>query len=178
MSQTEKSENSSSTSALAREITQNATDSASISDSGFEIYLRNWADSTNPVLSNWGVHLYAEIFQTIDQMTKLPEDDPLSLEPVVAHKALNLLGFLKEQMKIDPPKIINQDGEALALTWVAGNLKRYLTIADDEVDLMHLSLNQPFRCEEVLSQEDQLPYKAIFERLSAQPKSRSTESEQ
>jgi len=177
MRQIERSDTASSTDDLVREYTQNATRDWSFSGKTHSINRQNWTHGDNSVLTNWEVHLYGDVFHAIDQMVRLPEDDPLSLEPEVAHRALNLLGFLKEQIKVDPPRIINQDGEAIAFTWVEGNLKRYLTVADDEVDLMHLLLDRPFHCEEVLSHDKQIPYQEIFERLSAETKSHSIENE-
>jgi hypothetical protein len=168
---------SSSTNETVRGGTQNETDGVRAVETRFTRNVNDWPIRTNTALSNWNAHLYSELFQAIDQMTKLSSTEPLALDEKVAHKALNVLGFIREQMKIEPPRIINQDGDALSFTWIYGSLKRYLTIADDEVDLMHLSLNHPFRCEEVLSNEDEIPYREILLRLSALPNSRTTEDD-
>ena len=128
----------------------------------------------NPSLSNWDMHVYFEILNAIDQMTRLPESDRLYLDKKVATRAINLLGFLKEQLKIHPPKIINQDGEAIAYTWVEDNFKRYLSVSDYEVDLMELTHDDQDSYEEVLSQDTSIPFDKIMERLLVQTKSHST----
>ncbi|MYG43329.1 MAG: hypothetical protein F4203_09420 [Rhodobacteraceae bacterium] len=120
------------------------------------------------------IQVYSDIHHTIDQMARLPKDNNLYLDKNIAHKALNLLGYFKEQLKIRPPKIINQDGEALAYTWVIGNIKRYLIVADEEVSLMDLTLDGQDSYEEVLSQDDNLPLDKIKERLLVQTNSLST----
>lgn len=125
-------------------------------------------------LSNWHNHLYAEIFGAIHHMKELPDFDDLFLDSHAAERALNVLGFMKEQMRLIPPRIINQDGEALSFTWDLGDIKRYLTVSDDEVDLMHLSKKLATRCEEVISEGDDLNYETIFSYLS--DGSRSTSS--
>ncbi|MCY4184966.1 MAG: hypothetical protein OXC82_01320 [Rhodobacteraceae bacterium] len=131
-------------------------------------------NNLNHLLSNWDVRVYLKIHQAIDQMTRLPEEDQLYLDQKIATRAINLLGFLKEQLKIPPPKIINQNGEALAYTWVLGKIKRYLIVADDAVDLMELSIDGKDSYEEVLSQDEDLPFDKIMERLILQTKSQST----
>ncbi|MCY3725268.1 MAG: hypothetical protein OXF95_01370 [Rhodobacteraceae bacterium] len=147
----------------------NATDKNS-----WEFIRKDTKDTDNILLSNWDAHVYSEILHTIDQMTRLPEDDQLHLDSKIATKAINLLGFLKEQLKIHPPKIINQDGEALSYTWVVGNCKRYLTVSDDEVDLMVLAQDGQDSHEEVLSRGENLPFDKIIKRLLVQTKSHST----
>ncbi len=141
----------------------------------WEFIRKDPKDTDNYLLSNWNTHVYTEILHALDQMTRLPEEDQLHLNDKIATKAQNLLGFFKEQLKIHPPKIINQDGEAIAYTWVVGNIKRYLTVSDYEVDLMEITLDGKDSYEEVLSQEENnLPLDKIMERLHVQTKSNST----
>ncbi|MYE36435.1 MAG: hypothetical protein F4X24_02575 [Rhodobacteraceae bacterium] len=131
-------------------------------------------DINKQSLSWSDIQVYSDIHHAIDQMARLPKDNNLNLDKNIAHKALNLLGYFKEQLKIRPPKIINQDGEALAYTWVIGNIKRYLIVADEEVSLMDLTLDGQDSYEEVLSQDDNLPLNKIKERLLVQTNSLST----
>ncbi|GAB2184952.1 hypothetical protein [Roseibium sp. LAB1] len=135
----------------------------------------NGRTERNPVFSNWQTSLYGDLFQAIYTMSELPEFDQMHLEPDVAKKASLVLGFLKEQLKMEPPKIINQDREALSFTWEGGDFKRYLTVAEDEIDLMHLSLPRVVRCEQILSEGVDIDYKSILENLSANTRSTSVD---
>ncbi|NKI61760.1 hypothetical protein HCG46_26030 [Labrenzia sp. PO1] len=128
-------------------------------------------------LSNWEGHVYAELFQAIHSMSELPEQEDLFLVPEVAKKASSVLGFLKEQVQLAPPKIINQDGEALSFTWDDRVLKKYLTVSDEEIDLMHVCKPLLTRCEEVLSEGEVIDYKTIFDRFSGVARSSSMSEE-
>lgn len=160
-----------------REVSVNATENVRRPSSPYQRQASSLAHSAKPVLSNWDVHFYSEVFHAIRAMTEIPEGEPLRLDEETAERAIDVLGFLKEQVKIDPPRLINQDGDALALTWVKNGLKSYLTVADDEIDLMHVSLKDMFRCEEVLSEKNEIPFDKILARLSAQVKSESLDDE-
>ena len=127
-------------------------------------------------LSNWSNHLYAELFNTIIKMGELPEGSELHLEPEATQNAVSVLAFVKEQMTMLPPRMLNQDGEAVSFTWNIGNLKRYLTVSEDEVDLMHLSNRFPIRCEEVLSEGKEIDYQNLFTHLAELPRSTSSET--
>jgi len=140
----------------------------------FKDYKIDRKDINKQSLSWSDIQVYSDIHHAIDQMARLSKDNNLNLDKNIAHKALNLLGYFKEQLKIRPPKIINQDGEALAYSWVIGNIKRYLIVADEEVSLMDLTLDGQDSYEEVLSQDDNLPLDKIKERLLVQTNSLST----
>jgi len=129
-------------------------------------------------LSNWNVYLYDEITNAIHHMVWLTEEDELYLDRQVAVQALNVLAILRYQMEINPPKILNHDGEVLAFTWIIGNAKRYLTVSDeDQVNLLHLpsSLNNQGR--KISSENNRFPYAEIPERLHVKLKSHSIESQ-
>lgn len=153
-------------------ISENATGMIVASEP--KLYDYNKGSNSSTTLTNWDVHIYAEILQTIHLMAEMSEGEQLFLEPGVARRAREMLSFLKDHLSIDPPKIINQDGQALSLTWTRGNGKHYLTIADDEVDLMYLSPDHPNPHVEILANGNQIPYEKIFESRLALPKSHST----
>lgn len=127
-------------------------------------------------LSNWDAHLYEEIENAIRRMSRLPEGEEFFLDAEVSRRALSVLYFLKDQEMTKPPKILNHDGESLSFTWMFGDMKRYLTVSDDEVDLMYLfpRLDVP-RKEEVLSQGKEIPYEEIAKRLAIHLKSSTVE---
>ncbi len=127
-------------------------------------------------LNNWHSHLYGDVFEAIATMAELPEPDTFHLEREVADRALTIVAFLKENLRVAPPKIVNQDGEALSLTWSEGVVKKYLTVGHDEVDLMLFSRHNYLKCEETLSDDKEISFSKIAERLSTLPKSSSVES--
>ncbi len=137
------------------------------------VFHENAGQSANTRLSNWDAYLYAEIADAINRMSRLSEDDELFLDKEVARRALTVLGFLKDHAAINPPKILNHGGEALAFTWMIQGIKRYLTVADDEVDLMSLSPDL-LPQEEVLSQGSGIPYPEILKKLRSAPISNRT----
>ena len=81
-------------------------------------------------------------------------------------------------MDIDPPKLINQDNEALSFTWSDKQLKQYLTISVDELDMMHLSKNSYIRCEELISAGNEIDYKSLIQHPYFSPRSTSISEEE
>ncbi len=173
MSEYTHNSSSSSTSRLDWKTSKNAT------GVNFEINIvkdspYNSIPSINPPLSNWNAYVYDEIISTIDVMKKLPQGEPLALDPKVANRAQNILSFIREQLKINPPKILNQDGDAVVYTWVEEDKEYYLTVADDEVDLMKFYQDGTYHVEVLSQDESDLPYKKIMELMLLHPKTSST----
>ncbi len=127
----------------------------------------------NHYLSNWDSHIYASLFRTIQLMTELPETDPYFLESEVSKRTQGVLSFLRENVDIAPPKIINQDNQAISLTWTNPNFKRYITVYDDEICLLDLPNDNSLRKEEVISIGDEYPFKRMMECMSILPRSSS-----
>jgi hypothetical protein len=120
--------------------------------------------------SNWQSHLYAELSVAIDKMMRLSDDHDFYLEKEAGRKALSVLAFVRENIAIDPPKIINQSGEAVSFTWSFGDVKQYLTVAEDEVDLLLFKKSLNLRCEESLSTENYIDWSKILLRLGGAAK--------
>ena len=127
--------------------------------------------------TNWSSHIYEELFTAIKCMTELPHDNHFHLDALSGNLAMNLLGFIKEQVDVAPPKLYNQSGEAVVFTWDLGELKRYLTVAEDEIDLMHMSKISRFRCEETLTDHGKIDYRKLLSLLGPSPLNNSISTE-
>lgn len=118
--------------------------------------------------------MYGELFAAITKMADLPDGNELHLDRVAAERAIAVLSFIKEHTRVSAPKLMNQDNEAVVFTWNFGDLKRYLTVAEDEVDVMFLHKPRQFRCEEVLTHGGELDYPKLMKSIDPEPKSSST----
>lgn len=118
--------------------------------------------------TNWVRHVYEEITSAIVQMTKLPSDSDFHLNNATGQRAIEILGFIRENLNLEMPKIINQDGEALSFTWQSGTVKRYLNVALEEVDMMELDLQTRLRKESTICGTGDVDLARLIEALNAQ----------
>jgi hypothetical protein len=154
-----------------------STKDSVVIENKFKNYISSSADSASVSFershSNWHRHLYGELASAIEKMSKLSDNDEYHIQTEAAQKALTVLAFIRENVAVEPPKILNQSGEAISFTWNLGNIKRYLTVADDEIDLMLLQKPNGVRCEETLSVGEDIDWAKILNRLGGAVKSAS-----
>ena len=122
-------------------------------------------------LANWQAHLYVEIHNAIEGMSDLPEMEALHLDQNVAKRALAVVAFLKESLRVKPPKILNQDGGTVSLTWSDGGWKKFLNISEYEVDVLFMSTSSYEKREYVLSEGPEIPLSRFAEILNSRVKS-------
>lgn len=89
---------------------------------------------------------YAAIQSAIHTMALLPESHSFHVDARAVYKASDLLGVMWENFHIEPPKVLPQDGEAVVFTWDHGDIKRYVTVDDEDVDVMDLHKTTQVKC--------------------------------
>lgn len=97
-------------------------------------------DHLSYIRSNWIKAMCGDVIQTLFTMSDLPEDHPLHLDPVLARRAADVLGTIVSTVNADPPRLLNEDGEAVTFTWALGPAKRYVSIDAESVELMDRDL--------------------------------------
>jgi hypothetical protein len=101
--------------------------------------------------SNWETHLFGEINELIFKMTRLPEAHDFYLHEHVARRAADLLATISTSSQIEPPRVINEEGDTVLFTWEEGDLKKYLCIDGEEVEIRVRKPGTPYSASETLS---------------------------
>lgn len=124
-------------------------------------------------LSNWQANMFEELQRTIYLMFRLPEEHDLHLDPAVAWRASEILGWIKSNTDAEAPRIINEDGDTLMFTWDEGALKKYLCIDDSEIEIEARRKGAPYVASEVVGHSDFLDVKRLTELLGLKLRSDS-----
>lgn len=103
-------------------------------------------ESSLPKLDNFRKWHYLSLQKALFSLSHLDEEDDFHITPEVAERASVVLGIIAENIDIDPPKFFPQDGEAAVFTWEEGNIKRFLTVDDEDIDLMDLEKTSFIQC--------------------------------
>ncbi|MBP0439552.1 hypothetical protein [Tianweitania sediminis] len=90
---------------------------------------------------------YYALYEAIRRMARLPKGHDFHIDTESAKHAEELLAVFATNFKGRAPKMFAQDGEAVVLTWDFDVLKRYLTIAGQELDLMDIGRASKMRCD-------------------------------
>lgn len=93
--------------------------------------------------NNLRADMYHDLFEAITSLAMLPEGDPMRINLQVCTAALDIVGVLKENFDVPPPKIFPHEDETLVLKWDERDKVRMLWIEDDdEVDLIDRRLGE------------------------------------
>lgn len=84
-------------------------------------------------------HTFAGLRKTVDD---LRSDDPApwawwEVKPAVCDVTIEVLNFL-EKIGATPPLLLPEAGDAMALTWSVGTEKIFLTLTEEDKDLVHI----------------------------------------
>lgn len=123
------------------------------------------------------VGLFSAIEKSIAMLPHLPEDDENYLCSEAAEKALLVLSVLRHA-NVPPPRIIPEDPDALSFTWDSSELKRFLTVALDEVDVTHVHRPTKSRARRAVNFGDKIRAQDVFSAIGAAPINRSMSIEE
>ena len=112
--------------------------------------------------SNWNSAVYATIFDTISKMQLLNCEEDYYLDRHIGEKAKSVLSLIKDHLDLDPPLIINEDGDELIFTWIINCNKYYLTIVEDEIYFMELNTNTVKSKSDVITKGTELNVKEFL----------------
>lgn len=104
------------------------------------------------VKSNHNVRFarFAALQEALKSVSKLDEDDCFYLSPEVSIRASDFLSVIANNLTIEPPKFLPQDGEVAVFTWETLQTKRFLSIDPTEVDLLDVSTESFIKCAHVV----------------------------
>lgn len=125
-------------------------------------------------LSNWQTHIFEELQRTIYLMHRLPPSHDLHLDPAVAWRASEILGWIKSNTDAEPPKVINEEGETLMFTWDEGAVKKYLCVDDSDIEIEARRKGSPYVASEVVGHSNLLDAKRLTELLGFKLRSDSS----
>ncbi|MEZ2329946.1 hypothetical protein AB6802_09495 [Mesorhizobium sp. RCC_202] len=94
---------------------------------------------------------FAKLLETIRRMARLPEHDDFYIDAKTAANSEAIVAVLWNNFELDAPKMFPHEGDSLVLTWDSTVLKRLLTIADEDLDLLEMNKKSKVRCEQELS---------------------------
>lgn len=135
--------------------------------------LQGLVSATTKPRSNWETHLFEEVNQLIFQMSRLPAEHDFHLDEAVARRAADVLGAINSSSLIDAPRVINEEGDTVLFTWEDGDLKKYLCIDGEEVELRVRKPGTPFSASETLSKGGDFNVYTLLNALGAGMKSGS-----
>jgi hypothetical protein len=111
---------------------------------------------------------YWALQNALQAMGALPEDHDFHVSPAAIQRAADLLGVIVQNFDISPPRVLPQDGEAVVFTWDYGAQKRYLTVDEDDMDIMDLDRKSQVRCVHNLDSPEDNTYEKLVSILGAQ----------
>ncbi|MDX2483804.1 MAG: hypothetical protein QNK42_09135 [Pseudodonghicola sp.] len=123
------------------------------------------------------VGLFHSIEKTISMLPTLPEDDENYLCPEAAKKAILILSALRHA-NMPPPRIIPEDADALSFTWDSLFIKRFLTVALDEVDITHVHRPTRKRARRTVFVGEKIQPRELFTAIGAAPINKSLSVEE
>lgn len=89
---------------------------------------------------------YLGLLEAISRMALYPEGHAFHVERGAAEKARELVGMLRHNLLIGAPRVFPHEGEAVVLTWREGEVKRLLSIDNEEWSLRDVNLRNSGRC--------------------------------
>lgn len=94
------------------------------------------------------------------ELSGLSEEDDFYLSPEVAHRASEILGAICQNIDIEAPRFFPQDGEAAVFTWDGFNIKRFLTVDEEDIDILDLEKTNFIKCkhEMPVERDEQLSF--------------------
>lgn len=129
------------------DATNNETAPAGASHHTAESSVARWLRESGASIPNsdraWKFMLLKEV---IRRMALLPDHDSLYVDDATSRNAVDLVGLMAANFEIEAPKVFSHDAEAVVMTWDLGEIKRLLTIAGMETDLLDVHKPTQIRC--------------------------------
>lgn len=88
--------------------------------------------------SNYDTNFFFELQNAISKMTELPNEHHMHLDSKLSNRAKAILSVIAFNSKIEPPRLINEDGDAVVFTWRRPRGKSYLSVDSEHIDLMEI----------------------------------------
>ena len=153
-------------------------ESKTASGSASDGYLVNWtpkiALSASSILglsdnrkNNREVSSFYDLMGAIYKMSNLPEIHHLHIDKDLSTRAQSLLAIIFENTSAPVPKIKNEDGEAVVFTWTTGAAKKYLTVDEEQIDMLEVGPDDECRSVD-LSEEGSLDLRSLLSELKFQ----------
>lgn len=132
------------------------------------------ATATHLSQSNYNIFWLQQAEESIVRLTMLDLDDPYHLDPDAGRRAIEILSFLRHNVLINPPRVLPEGEEDVALTWESDASKRYLSVSLDSVEVMDLIKADRSRTIEQIGDDTHVDLMKLIELLSAQTNSQSS----
>lgn len=116
--------------------------------------------------SNHRGSLFFSIHTTLETMKSLPECHSFSLDPEVAARAQDLLSVLRWNFNIEAPRIFPQEHDVLVMKWQDNSLERFLSVTQDDVDLLDINPHNGIRCVHDLTEQGEIALRKLHDVLS------------
>lgn len=130
--------------------------------------------AAQPLHSNYNMVWLQKAEESIARLTELDLDDPYHLDADAGRRAVEILSFLRHNVKINAPRVLPEGEEDIALTWESDALKRYLSVSLDSVEIMDVIKADRSRTIEQVGDNTHVDLKKLIEILSAQTNSQSS----
>lgn len=154
----------------------NATNQISVEDGLTALY--QWADAAHESVSqrprsNWDAHLFGELIQALFKMSQLPEDHDLFLTSGASRRAADVLGAIQANTRLTPPRLMNEDGDTVLFSWLDANIKKYLCVDEDDIELEVRKLGTRQYCSETILTEGVMEVEKILQAVGSIEKNSS-----
>lgn len=123
--------------------------------------------------SNWTAHLYGELLQALFKMSQLPESHDLFLHSGVSKRAADVLGAIQANTLLAPPRLMNEDGDTVLFSWSDADLKKYLCVDEDDIELEVRKLGARHYCSEIVLTDGAMEVEKILQAVGSMEKNSS-----
>lgn len=113
---------------------------------------------------------FRKLWRAIDTMSRMPEGDELHLSQATAKVAIKFLATLHDNWNVEAPLLLPDDSEYVSLTWDAGMVKRFVSLAPEEYDALDLNKTTRIRCKFEVPSTDPAAFDKLIEHLEFSPK--------
>ena len=115
--------------------------------------LNQWAEVSktniqNNTRSNWEAVMYHEVLNALFKMSRLPEDHDLYLSKVASKRAADVLAAIQANTLLEPPRLMNEDGDTVLFSWQENDIKKYLCVDEENIELEFRKLGTRHYCSE------------------------------
>lgn len=137
--------------------------------------VQHWCNSSY-VPNSTRSQKFRNLWRAIDTMSRMPEGDELHLSQATAKIAVKFLAALHDNWNVDAPLLLPDDSQYVSLTWDAGIVKRFVSLAPEEYDALDLNRISRVRCKFEVPSADPAALDKLIEHLEFSPKASTADS--
>lgn len=126
-------------------------------------------------LSNWQTSMYKEVQEALYKMSRLPQDHDLHLSSPTTKRAADVLAIIQANTYLEAPRLMNEEGDTVLFSWLENNLKKYLCVDEEEIEIELRKLGGRQHFSETVMSDGDLEIEKILQAIGKFEKNTSKE---